>query len=151
MKKHLHVLCSLLCYSSCKKMFELGLVQKTTRVTTRAYTIKQETTRHNTSTTQNNTRQNEYNMTQHKTTRVQHETTRVQNDTTRVQHSINFILILLHDRCLLRTWYIKPKLCWCLKLRKLKIAFPVKVKTELEIVKATVCCNCNFNCIFLPI
>ena len=59
--------------------------------------------------TSNNTTQHEYNTTQQEATRVQHETTRVQNDTSRVQHSINFILIYLHHRCILGTWYIKAK------------------------------------------
>ena len=46
---------------------------------------------------------------------------------------------------------LKLKLCWCSKTKKLKIAFPANTKIELEIRKAMVCCNCNFNCIFLPI
>ena len=54
-------------------------------------------------------RQHEYNTTQHETTQVQYETTRVQRDTTGVQNSINFILIDLHHRCILGTWYIKAK------------------------------------------
>ena len=32
-----------------------------------------------------------------------------------------------------------------------KVAFLVNAKIDLEIIKATVCCNCHFNCIFLPI
>ena len=79
-------------------------------------TTQHDTARDNTSTTQHNTRQHEYNATQHEynttqheTTRVQHETTQVQHDTTRVQQGINFILVYLHHRYILGTWYIKAK------------------------------------------
>ena len=68
-----------------------------------------DTARDNTSTTQHNTRQHECNTTQHETTRVQHETTQVQHDTGRVQQGINFILVYLNHRYILRTWYIKAK------------------------------------------
>ena len=88
----------------------------------------------------------EYNTTQHETARVQHEKTRVQHDTTRVQHNINFILIYLNHGCTLGTWNITD----VLKFRKLKIAFPVNAKIELESLKATICCNFILIVSFFP-
>ena len=90
---------------------EIDLIQKATRVPTRHNTTQHNTIQHNTTRVQHKTTRIQHDTTrvQHGTTRVGHETTRVQNDTTRVQHSINFTLIYLHHRCILRTWYIKAE------------------------------------------
>ena len=81
-------------------------------------------------------RQHEYNTTQ------QNTSTKRDNMST-MQHKILFWFIYIF------TAYLEPgilgsKAVYILKLESWKLLFPVKAKTELENLKATVCCNCVF-------
>ena len=84
-------------------------------------------------------KQHEYNTKQHKYSTTQHEYNK--------SSWFTYIIAAYSKHGILKLKLSAD----VLKLRKLKIVFPVKAKIELESLKATVCCNCNINCIFLPI